>query len=109
MDVVYNHTSGTGDASLYDLTVPGYFYRLNPDGTYSNGSGCGSEVATEHKMVRKFVVDSVKHWMLILYYIDNFINDLRSRNIKMYCFIGDTLVIYLSNKKYVESRRPLLT
>ena len=75
MDVVYNHTSGTGDASLYDLTVPGYFYRLNPDGTYSNGSGCGSEVATEHKMVRKFVVDSVKHWMLD-YHINGFRFDL---------------------------------
>ena len=34
---------------------------------------------------------------------------LYTKNIKMYCFIGDTLVIYLSNKKYVESRRPLLT
>ena len=75
MDVVYNHTSGTGDASLYDSTVPGYFYRLNPDGTYSNGSGCGSEVATEHKMVRKFVVDSVKHWMLD-YHINGFRFDL---------------------------------
>ena len=75
MDVVYNHTSGTGDASLYDLTVPRYFYRLNPDGTYSNGSGCGSEVATEHKMVRKFVVDSVKHWMLD-YHINGFRFDL---------------------------------
>ncbi|MGN0724332.1 MAG: alpha-amylase family glycosyl hydrolase [Treponema sp.] len=75
MDVVYNHTSGTGDASLYDLIVPGYFYRLNPDGTYSNGSGCGSEVATEHKMVRKFVVDSVKHWMLD-YHINGFRFDL---------------------------------
>ena len=75
MDVVYNHTSGTGDASLYDLTVPGYFYRLNPDGAYSNGSGCGSEVATEHKMVRKFVVDSVKHWMLD-YHINGFRFDL---------------------------------
>ena len=75
MDVVYNHTSGTGDVSLYDLTVPGYFYRLNPDGTYSNGSGCGSEVATEHKMVRKFVVDSVKHWMLD-YHINGFRFDL---------------------------------
>ena len=75
MDVVYNHTSGTGDDSLYDLTVPGYFYRLNPDGTYSNGSGCGSEVATEHKMVRKFVVDSVKHWMLD-YHINGFRFDL---------------------------------
>lgn len=75
MDVVYNHTSGTGDNSIYDLTVPGYFYRLKTDGTYSNGSGCGNEVATNHKMVKKFVVDSVKHWMLD-YHVNGFRFDL---------------------------------
>jgi pullulanase len=37
MDVVYNHTAGTGKGSLYDMTVPYYYYRLNKDGTYSNG------------------------------------------------------------------------
>lgn len=75
MDVVYNHTSGTGDNSLYDLTVPDYFYRLNADGSYSNGSGCGNEVATNRAMVRKFVVDSVKHWMLD-YHVNGFRFDL---------------------------------
>lgn len=75
MDVVYNHTSGTGDNSIYDLTVPGYFYRLNADESYSNGSGCGNEVATNHAMVRKFVVDSVRHWMLD-YHVNGFRFDL---------------------------------
>lgn len=75
MDVVYNHTSSTGENSLYDRTIPDYFYRMNNDGTHSNGSGCGNEVATERKMVRKFVVESVKHWMLD-YHINGFRFDL---------------------------------
>ncbi|WP_288567374.1 alpha-amylase family glycosyl hydrolase [uncultured Treponema sp.] len=63
MDVVYNHTDGTQNNSLYDMTVPKYFYRLNSECGYSNGSGCGNEIATNHKMVKKYVLDSLKHWM----------------------------------------------
>ena len=75
MDVVYNHTSGTGDWSLYDKTVPKYFYRMDSTGNYSNGSGCGNEVATNHKMVEKYVIDSLKHWMND-YHINGFRFDL---------------------------------
>lgn len=75
MDVVYNHTSGTGDWSLYDKTVPKYFYRMDSTGNYSNGSGCGNEVATNHKMVEKYVIDSLKHWMYD-YHINGFRFDL---------------------------------
>ena len=63
MDVVYNHTSGTGSGSIYDMTVPKYFYRMDAQGNYSNGSGCGNETASDHKMVRKFMIDSLKHWV----------------------------------------------
>lgn len=75
MDVVYNHTSGTGDYSLYDMTVPQYFYRMKDDGSYSNGSGCGNETATNHAMVKKYVIDSLKHWMND-YHINGFRFDL---------------------------------
>lgn len=75
MDVVYNHTSGTGDWSLYDKTVPKYFYRMDSTGNYSNGSGCGNEVATNHRMVEKYVIDSLKHWMKD-YHINGFRFDL---------------------------------
>ena len=75
MDVVYNHTSGTTTGSLYDSTVPGYFYRLNADGSYINGSGCGNEVATNHEMAKKYVIDSLKHWMQD-YHINGFRFDL---------------------------------
>ena len=75
MDIVYNHTAGTGVNSLYDMTVPQYFYRLNADGGYSNGSGCGNEVATNHEMVANFVIESLKHWMNN-YHINGFRFDL---------------------------------
>ena len=75
MDVVFNHTSGTGLYSLYDSTVPGYFYRMIDDETYSSGSGCGNELATSQPMVKKFIIDSLKHWMLD-YHVNGFRFDL---------------------------------
>ncbi len=61
MDVVYNHT-GESDTSNFNKIVPGYYHRLNNDGTYSNGSGTGNETASERAMMRKFMVDSVVFW-----------------------------------------------
>lgn len=77
MDVVYNHTSGTAGGSLYDSTVPYYYYRLTTDGSggYSNGSGCGNETDSETPMFRKYMIDSLKHWMLD-YHINGFRFDL---------------------------------
>lgn len=77
MDVVYNHTSGTAGGSLYDSTVPYYYYRIKPDGTYSNGSGCGNETDTESPMFVKYMIDSLKHWMLD-YHVNGFRFDLMS-------------------------------
>ena len=74
MDVVYNHTSGTKNGSIYDMTVPKYFYRTNGD-TYLNGSGCGNETNSEHKMFKKYMIDSLKHWMTD-YHINGFRFDL---------------------------------
>jgi pullulanase len=61
MDVVYNHTFEIG-SSPFDAVVPGYFYRTTDAGRYTNGSGCGNEVASERPMVRKYIKDSVKYW-----------------------------------------------
>lgn len=74
LDVVYNHTAST-DHSNFNLTVPNYFYRQNPDGSYSNGSGCGNETASEREMVRQYIVESVKFWAKE-YHIDGFRFDL---------------------------------
>ena len=75
MDVVYNHTAGTKDYSLYDSTVPTYFYRMDADGAYSNGSGCGNEIDTEAPMAKKYIIESLKNWMLD-YHFNGFRFDL---------------------------------
>ncbi|WP_145046894.1 type I pullulanase [Paenibacillus xylanexedens] len=74
MDVVYNHTFDTRRSSFEKL-YPGYYYRQWEDGTYSNGSGTGNEVATERHMVRKFIMDSVRYWAEE-YHVDGFRFDL---------------------------------
>ncbi len=74
MDVVYNHTH-EWKKSAFNLTVPNYYYRMNDDGSYSNGSGCGNDTASEHKMFRKYMIDSVTYWASE-YHIDGFRFDL---------------------------------
>lgn len=61
LDVVYNHTA-TSDDSNFQKIVPGYYFRFDEEGNFSNGSGTGNETASEHAMMRKFMVDSVKFW-----------------------------------------------
>jgi pullulanase len=61
MDVVYNHHGKSADSN-FDLIVPGYYFRLNDNGGFSNGSGTGNETASEHYMMSKFMVDSVTFW-----------------------------------------------
>ena len=76
MDVVYNHTYSGADSG-FSLTFPKYYYRhWGEQGEYfANGSGCGNEVATERAMVRKYIVDSLLHWMTE-YKLDGFRFDL---------------------------------
>jgi pullulanase len=74
LDVVYNHTYFTKE-SVFNQTVPGYFYRQKSDGTFANASGCGNEMATERTMVRKYIIDSLKYWAEE-FHIDGFRFDL---------------------------------
>ena len=73
MDVVYNHTYRT--ESPLNSTVPYYFFRQNPDGSFSNGSGCGNEFASERPMARRYLIDSILYWAKE-YHIDGFRFDL---------------------------------
>ena len=73
MDMVYNHTYNL--ESPLNLTVPGYYYRKDQYGRYSNGSGCGNETASERYMFRKYMIDSVLYWAKE-YHIDGFRFDL---------------------------------
>lgn len=73
LDVVYNHTYRTVDSNFNTL-MPGYYYRKF-NGAFSNGSGCGNELATEKTMTRKFIIESLKYWQSE-YRIDGFRFDL---------------------------------
>ena len=74
MDVVYNHVQNSGDF-CFNKIVPQYFSRVDENGVYSNGSGCGNDTASERAMVSKYIVDSVKYWA-DEYHVDGFRFDL---------------------------------
>lgn len=74
MDVVYNHTAQT-EHSNFNKIEPKYYYRTRHDGSFSNASACGNEIASERAMVRKYIIDSVTFWARN-YKIDGFRFDL---------------------------------
>ena len=76
MDVVYNHTSASGqaDKSVLDRIVPGYYQRLDAKGAVEH-STCCENTATEHRMMAKLMSDSVLLWAT-QYRIDSFRFDL---------------------------------
>ncbi len=74
MDVVYNHTALTEQSSFNQL-VPGYYYRHKKDGSFSDATACGNETASERPMMRKFMLESLIHWVKE-YHVDGFRFDL---------------------------------
>ncbi|MBA2873857.1 type I pullulanase [Thermaerobacillus caldiproteolyticus] len=74
MDVVYNHVY-IREQSSFEKIVPGYYFRHDEHGLPSNGTGVGNDIASERKMVRKFIVDSIRFWMEE-YHVDGFRFDL---------------------------------
>lgn len=90
MDVVYNHTALSAD-SYFDQLVPGYYYRQNDKGGFSDASGCGNEVASDRPMVRKMIIESLVYWVKE-YHIDGFRFDLMGiHDITTMNAIADTL------------------
>jgi len=74
LDVVYNHTGQTEDSNFNQL-VPDYYYRKNPDGSFSDAAACGNETASDREMMRKYIVESVTYWANE-YHLDGFRFDL---------------------------------
>lgn len=74
MDVVYNHTALT-ETSNFNQLVPGYYYRQDAHGKFSNATACGNETASERPMFRKFMLESMRYWVKE-YHIDGFRVDL---------------------------------
>lgn len=76
LDQVYNHTAahGQSERSVLDRIVPGYYQRLDLAGAVEN-STCCSNIATEHAMAQKLMVDSTVTWARD-YGVDGFRFDL---------------------------------
>lgn len=82
LDEVYNHTaaSGQGEKSVLDKVVPGYYQRLNSVGNVET-STCCQNIATEHEVAEKLMVDSVVLWAKE-YKVDGFRFDLMGHHSK---------------------------
>lgn len=76
LDVVFNHTSASGQAatSVLDKIVPGYYHRLDASGEVET-STCCQDTASEHAMMQKLMVDAVVLWAKE-YKVDGFRFDL---------------------------------
>ena len=96
MDVVYNHTF-VREGSPFNLTTPGYWYRKSSAQNYHNGSGLGNVLASEKKMVSKFISESLNYWVEE-YHIDGFRFDL------MGCFDIPNMKIWRSNLDKIDRR-----
>ena len=75
MDVVFNHVYNY-EFSSFESIVPNYYFRKNKNGTLCNGSGCGDDLDTSRKMVRKLIIDAIKFWVNE-YGIDGYRFDLK--------------------------------
>ena len=110
MDVVYNHTSNR--QTPFNNTVPGYYYRFNADGSYSDASACGNETASEKAMMRKFMIASVVYWAKE-YHVDGFRFDLMGvHDIETMNQISDTLhkidpTIFIYGEGWTAGASPL--
>ncbi len=82
MDVVYNHTTASGQSarSVLDRIVPGYYHRLNADG-FVETSTCCANTASEHTMMGKLMRDSLVTWAKA-YKVDGFRFDLMGHHMK---------------------------
>ncbi|GAB6197128.1 alpha-1,6-glucosidase domain-containing protein [Lysobacter xanthus] len=76
MDVVYNHTTTSGQAatSVLDRIVPGYYHRRDANGAVTR-STCCENTATEHRMMARLMADTLVTWAKH-YGIDSFRFDL---------------------------------
>ncbi len=71
IDIVFPHTYGVGELSVFDQAVPYYYYRLGRLGQHSNESGCGNTINSERLMMRRYILDTVSYWVKE-YHVDGF-------------------------------------
>ncbi len=81
LDVVFNHTA-EGDETGPTLSFRGLdnsiYYILEEDKTrYKNYSGCGNTLNCNHPVVRNFILDCLRYWVVEMH-VDGFRFDLAS-------------------------------
>ncbi len=112
MDVVYNHTM-FGEESYFHQIVPNYYHRQTADGKWSNASACGNETASDRPMMRKFMLESLEHWVKE-YHIDGFrfdlmgIHDIETMNIISKSLHGIKPDILLYGEGWTAGDSPLV-
>lgn len=74
LDVVFNHVYDM-EQSCFNKIVPNYFFQMNPEGDFSNGTFCGNDVDSTRKMCSKYIVDACK-FIVKTYHIDGLRFDL---------------------------------
>ncbi|CAA0818723.1 Isoamylase 1- chloroplastic [Striga hermonthica] len=80
MDVVFNHTAEgneNGPVVSFRGLDNSVFYMLAPKGEYYNYSGCGNTFNCNHPVVRQFIVDCLRYWVIDMH-VDGFRFDLAS-------------------------------
>lgn len=74
LDVVFNHVYDKEDHA-FDKTVPNYFFQMNGNGSFSNGTWCGNDVDSRRRMCSKYIVDACK-FIVKTFHVDGFRFDL---------------------------------
>ncbi|HEY5791991.1 MAG TPA: isoamylase, partial [Chthoniobacterales bacterium] len=81
LDVVFNHTAEgghTGPTQCFRGLDNGAYYLLEPDRSrYANYSGTGNTLNANHPIVRRMILDSLRHWAGEMH-VDGFRFDLAS-------------------------------
>ena len=80
LDVVFNHTAEgneNGPCFSFKGIDNNIYYMLTPDGHYYNFSGCGNAMNCNHPIMRKFIIDCLRYWVME-YRVDGFRFDLAS-------------------------------
>lgn len=111
MDVVYNHTGET-NGSAFNLEVPGYYYRHDAAGKWSNATACGNETASERIMMRKYMIESCKYWVNE-YHVDGFrfdlmgVHDIQTMNLLSEELHNIEPTLYLYGEGWTAGASPL--
>lgn len=81
LDIVFNHTAeGGAGGPFYSFRglENNIYYMLDPDSRdYLNFSGCGNTMNCNHPLIRKFIIDCLRYWVIDMH-VDGFRFDLAS-------------------------------